>query len=132
MDPFTVFSLVGTALQFVDCGSRFLMLARNLYESSSDTSESHKYVVSVAQDIEKVLPDFSPDFGPDDNNSGLCELTNECRATCNTPSGNSAQSKAIVSKSQKGHTEDRFSINLEGGDQGTRATIGLFAVSIKS
>ena len=77
MDPFTAFGLVGIALQLVDCGARFLVLARNLYTSASDANEDYEHISTITHSLEQILPQLQQGTEGEDG-KGLNRLLKEC------------------------------------------------------
>ncbi|KAL9610544.1 MAG: hypothetical protein Q9167_004756 [Letrouitia subvulpina] len=78
MDPFTAFSLVGTVLQFLDCGSRFISLARSLYQTGSDTPETYDHLIKIAKDLETILPELKDAKSAGEKDKDLAQLAVGC------------------------------------------------------
>lgn len=79
MDPFTAFSLIETVFQFLDCGSRFIFLARSLYQTGSDPPETYDHLVKIAKDFETILPELKD--AKSANDKDLAHLAVECSKT---------------------------------------------------
>ena len=77
MDPFTAFSLIGTLFQFVDCGTRFVLLARSLYQTGSDTTTDYDCRMKIAKDLELILLKFK-NSSADEQDEGLAQLAVQC------------------------------------------------------
>ena len=81
MHPVTAFSLAGTVLQFVDSGTRFVVLARTLYQHGSDDNNDHVTLLKVTVDLEAVLPQLEATEIDSDEKNGLGQLALDCAKT---------------------------------------------------
>ncbi|KAL9110918.1 MAG: hypothetical protein Q9227_004533 [Pyrenula ochraceoflavens] len=83
MDPLSAFSLAGTVLQFIDCGSRFIKLAYKLYRSEDDGLSSYSEMEELTLSFSDALKIFQApnsdrnlSAAPHDD---LAKLANECK-----------------------------------------------------
>jgi hypothetical protein len=81
MDPVSAFSLAGTILQFIDCGTRFVGLAWGLYQSKSDDSNTLIDLLTMTGNLDAVLPELISTKGHNDPERGLGQLAQECGKT---------------------------------------------------
>ena len=81
MDPISAFSLAGTVLQFLDSGSRFVLLAKRLYDGNLEEAPlSYAALQTAAVDLEEILPQL--DNSTDGSNDGqVRQLAHECGKT---------------------------------------------------
>lgn len=91
MDPITAFSLAGTVLQFIDSGSRFLVLARKLHQHGSDDTDSHTVLLSITKDLGAVLASLKCDDTQLEGDQSFTKLGLDCGKTA-------AQLLAILQK----------------------------------
>ncbi|KAF2676622.1 hypothetical protein K458DRAFT_410325 [Lentithecium fluviatile CBS 122367] len=81
MDPVAAFSLAGTILQFIDSGTRFVGLARGLYRSGSDDTNSHGDLLKLTKSLDAVLPKLKSTASDDDMEKSLNQLALDCGKT---------------------------------------------------
>lgn len=84
MDPATAFSLAGTVLQFIETGSKFVILAWRLYRPSPDSANDFAEASQVTSALSQILEELSheEDAGETNENGDGCiaRLANDCRS----------------------------------------------------
>ncbi|KAL9621958.1 MAG: hypothetical protein Q9160_003620 [Pyrenula sp. 1 TL-2023] len=82
MDPVSAFGLAGTILQCIDCGSRFVKLAQELYRAEADSPNHLSELEVLTRSFSDVLATFkSSERNPvsaENQHNGLVQLADEC------------------------------------------------------
>jgi hypothetical protein len=81
MDPIIAFSLAGTILQFVDSGSRFVLLAHRLYRSAPDAAVDHRDLLKITYSLNTILPELQKAHSDGDIDKSLGQLARGCSMT---------------------------------------------------
>jgi hypothetical protein len=81
MDPVTAFSLAGTILQFVDSGTRFVMLAWRLYRSEPDDVNDHGDLLKITESLDAILPKLKSTESDSDTEKSVSQLALDCGKT---------------------------------------------------
>jgi hypothetical protein len=81
MDPVIAFSLAGTILQFVDSGTRFVMLAWRLYRSESDDVNDHDDLLKITENLNAILPKLKFMESDSDTEKSVSQLALDCGKT---------------------------------------------------
>lgn len=81
MDPVTAFSLAGTILQFIDTGSKFVLLAHRLYRTASEDDRERSDVSKVTGTLLDLLPKLKASADSDDDEQNIRQLAKDCGRT---------------------------------------------------
>lgn len=81
MDPVVAFSLAGTVFQFLDSGTKFVKLARRLYQHGSDDTNDHVQLRKITEDLDAVLLTLKSTENDCDREKSISQLALDCGKT---------------------------------------------------
>ncbi len=81
MDPVTAFNVAGTIVQFIDSGTRFVVLARKLYQHGSDDASDHHSLQKMTEDLDTILSELQLSGDHSDRGQSLSQLALDCGKT---------------------------------------------------
>ena len=80
MDPVAAFSLAGTVLQFVDCGTKFVRLARRLHQQGAEATDLFQ-IQKLTESLDAILPKLKSREDDGNIDKSLNELALDCSKT---------------------------------------------------